>query len=545
MIGVIKLGYELRDYQKECIEVIESMNKGERKLISLPTGTGKTIIFSSIAIKTRGRVLIIVPSTELRQQAIDKILKLDQNINIGSVQGNLNELDCKIEIATRQSLTHKKSTRIERLLEHGEFEYIIIDEVHNAVKQIKTIISKINTDTKVVGFTATPYNSELKDIFNKVNYNKTILNMINNSYLCQPRAMEVVTGVDISNVKTCAGDFVQGALEDEINTTNRNNMIVEAYKKYASDRKHTIIFCSGIGHSNDIAQSFNDADIKCKSIDSKFGKEDRKEILDSFKNGDFPVITNCNILTTGFDFEALDCIILASPTKSKTKYVQEIGRGLRLHNTKKDCLIIDLKDIVKSFDLMSMSDIFNITIKSGESIQEAQERIEKETEEEAEKQRQREEAEKERERIQEELIAKEIQMFNTNMDRAFGSAYYDWFKLNNLMYAVSESSIIHYSIHNLNDEFIVYKLNTKKGENSVEEINRFNSIIEAIGFTESILENPQSFAYKKAPWKQEDVTEKQREYAINAETKWDAHLYFNRYLINRLIMRYEVGNLDI
>ena len=100
----------------------------------------------------------------------------------------------------------------------------------------------------------------------------------------------------------------------------RNMPVIESIQLFSA---------SGIDHSNDIMDSFIEEGIKCKTIDSKTDKDDRKDILDTFKNGEYPVITNCNILTTGFDFEALDCIILASPTKSKTKYIQQIGRGLR------------------------------------------------------------------------------------------------------------------------------------------------------------------------------------------------------------------------
>jgi len=104
--------YELRDYQQEAVEIIEFMEAGENRLIVLPCGTGKTVIFSSVAAKAKGKVLIIVPSKELRVQGIDKLKKLDPNCDVGSVQANINEFDHSVVLATRQSLSHKKSTRL-------------------------------------------------------------------------------------------------------------------------------------------------------------------------------------------------------------------------------------------------------------------------------------------------------------------------------------------------------------------------------------------------------------------------------------------------
>src|SRR5665648_347731 len=107
------MSFELRDYQREAVEIIESMEEGENRLICLPCGTGKTCIFSKVANNSDQKILILVPSTELRKQAIEKLLKLDPNCDVGSVQAGLNEFDHRVLVCTRQSLSHKKSTRLE------------------------------------------------------------------------------------------------------------------------------------------------------------------------------------------------------------------------------------------------------------------------------------------------------------------------------------------------------------------------------------------------------------------------------------------------
>ena len=153
--------------------------------------------------------------------------------------------------------------------------------------------------------------------------------MINSKYLCEPKAIYVYSDVDLSNVKTVAGEFNQRQLEDAVNTENRNDIITDAYIKYASDRKSTIVFASGIAHARDICQSFKDKNIVCDYIDSTIEDTQRELVISNFKSGKLPVIVNVGVLTTGFDFEPTDCILMCRPTKSKILYTQIIGRGLR------------------------------------------------------------------------------------------------------------------------------------------------------------------------------------------------------------------------
>lgn len=129
---------ELREYQINCVDTIQGMEVGEKKIVHIATGGGKTIIMAELARRTKGRILVIVGSTELREQTIDKMIKVCGNdISIGSVQGGLNEVDKNIIVATRQSLTHPKSHRMDDILIAGSFDYVLIDEAHQAVSQVK------------------------------------------------------------------------------------------------------------------------------------------------------------------------------------------------------------------------------------------------------------------------------------------------------------------------------------------------------------------------------------------------------------------------
>lgn len=533
----------LRDYQTESLEVIKSMAAGERKLIKIPTGGGKTVIFASLSSQVEGRTLIVVPSKELREQSFEKIKAIDENIDIGNVQANLDEVDSKIVIASRQSLTHKKSTRMQRMLQYGDFEYIIFDEVHQAVDQVTKIIEKINDTAKIIGFTATPYNKELNKIFDKIDFERDIFNMILNSYLCEPKAIMVQSKTNLNHVKIVAGEFNLKELEEAVNNNDRNELIVKAYEQYAKHRKSTIVFASGIAHCNSIKEAFKRNGIKCDSIDSTMNKEDRENIIESYTSGKIPVLVNVAVLTTGFDHPETDCIILARPTKSRILYEQIIGRGLRTANDKEDCLIIDINDVVRNHNLMSLSNVFDMDIKHGETPKEAQTRIEREKEEEAERLRLEElkrQEELERKQKEIELRAKQIKLFNRDFESRVLEANYDWFKVDLLTYALSFASDKHYVIESHEEDgttiYTLYESITNKENKNINFIKQQEDLKGLIQYVENkLIKKENSYVNKNGEWKIQSATDNQRKYLPYAKTKWDCHKHFTSNNIKTLI----------
>ena len=164
---------KLRKYQEECVNKINKMKEGEKKIAFLATGAGKTIIMSYVASLEKGRVLICVDQSELREQTIDKLSIFIQREEIGSVQGKFDEVDKRVIVATRQSLIHGKSTRLDRMIANGEFDMLQIDETHRAVGQVKKIIDKVGAK-KVIGYTATPFNKELLEVYSDFVYRKRV-----------------------------------------------------------------------------------------------------------------------------------------------------------------------------------------------------------------------------------------------------------------------------------------------------------------------------------------------------------------------------------
>jgi len=524
------MAYELRPYQIESVEAVKNLEPNFNGILSLSTGTGKTVIMAAIANETVGRVLIIVQSSELRDQTKEKLLNNNPELDVGLVQASLDQVSSKVVIGTRQSLTHSKSTRLERMSEYGDFELVFFDECHVAIGQIKKIVDKLNPNIKVVGLSATPIAQDMTKVFHGIIYEKSILEMINSKYLCEPKAIYVHSDVDLSNVKTVAGEFNQRQLEDAVNTDNRNDIIVDAYIKYASDRKSTIVFATGIAHARDICQKFKDNNIICDYVDSTVEDTKRESVINNFKSGKLPVIVNVGVLTTGFDHPGSDCILMCRPTKSKILYTQIIGRGLRTAEGKSNCLIIDVVDIVRKHDLMTMTDIFGVEIKNQETLTEAIEREEKDKAEKLE----REELAKQKENERLRLIAEELKLFKTNMGEYFSESYYHWFKCDNEIFALSTNSDHHYTIYkNLSENiFELYYVNTTNKINTKDYISEDDNLINLIEEAEKYASRKYStFLDRKAKWKYEPATQKQldwlkKEWWANGKvlrTKMDIH----------------------
>jgi hypothetical protein len=174
------------------------------------------------------------------------------------------------------------------------------------------------------------------------------------------------------------GDLTTGELSVAVDTPERNRLVAESYLEHAMGRR-AVAFCVDVQHAQNLANAFNDAGIRAKAIWGAMDKDDRRETLSAFANGDFDALTNCNVLTEGFDDPGISAILLARPTKSQGLYMQMCGRGFRLHPNKKDCLIIDFVDMAGRHKLCRFADLAGdprIKANDGESLLEAAERTE-------------------------------------------------------------------------------------------------------------------------------------------------------------------------
>ncbi len=357
---------QLRDYQQECIDVVQrERERGlERLLCVLPTGTGKTVIFAHQIKETHGKGLILVHREELLQQAKEKLLIVDPATEIGIVKAKQNEMDAQVTIASVQSLSRPK--RLAMAAEQ-HYELIVTDEAHHAVassyRSIYDALLGHNGSSQLhLGFTATPNRGDCKGlgkVYQKVAFFRGMLEMIKAGWLCNIRCIQVQTKISLNGVHTRAGDFAINELASVVNTKNRNELIVDAYLKHA-EGKLALCFTVNVAHAVNLAEAFQQKGVKAVALSGKTPTDERRSIIERFHDREIDIICNCQVLTEGFDAPGIECIMLARPTKSSMLFMQMVGRGTRTFPGKKDCLVLDVSDNVGRHSVMQLPDLVGL-----------------------------------------------------------------------------------------------------------------------------------------------------------------------------------------
>ena len=332
----------LRPYQQEAFErVLSEWDGGVKKtLLVLPTGTGKTIVFSKIAeecVRRGKRVLIMAHRGELLEQAADKIYKST------GLQCSVEKADqtClgewyRIIVGSVQTLMHER--RLKKF-KQDYFDAIIIDEAHHCVSDSYQRVLQHFNDSYVLGVTATPDRADLKNLgsyFDSLAFEYTMPQAIKSGYLVPIKALTVPLKIDISMVGISAGDFKVGEIGTALDPYLYQ--IADEMVNYCIDRK-TIVFLPLIATSKKFMGILNERGFVAAEVNGS--SEDRAEILQDFEDGKYNVLCNSMLLTEGYDCPAVDCIIVLRPTKSRPLYAQMVGRGTRLSpETGKDHLLL-------------------------------------------------------------------------------------------------------------------------------------------------------------------------------------------------------------
>lgn len=338
---------KLRPYQEECLKTIKNkFSQGvSRQLVHLPTAAGKTVIFSNLIQQLNRKTLVLAHTCELLDQAKDKIEMIAPGIEVGIVNADSKEFNNPVVVSSIQSARQPET--LAELQKQG-FSLCIYDEAHRAAAlSPRHILSSLgfleSPENLLVGFSATPFrtdNKGLGEVFDEVVYKKTIKDLIALGFLCKPVGIKITTDLDLSTVKTEDGDFVTTSLASVMNTPQMNELVVNAYIEQASNRK-TVCFAVNISHAKSLAEAFRSRGITSEAIYGELPSHERENLLKRFQNGNISILTNCQILTEGWDCPEVDCVLVAKPTQSKGLYQQMCGRGLRLFPNKKDCLILD------------------------------------------------------------------------------------------------------------------------------------------------------------------------------------------------------------
>jgi superfamily II DNA or RNA helicase len=369
----------LRPYQREALDGIEQAEREgvRRPLVVLPTGTGKTVVFSH-GIKeraTRGRSLVLVHRDELARQTIEKIGMVAPELSAGVVKAGENEVDADVVVASVQ--TAQVDRRLAQLVEaarRSPFGTIWVDEAHHApapswTKVLKGLGSFNSYGPLTVGFTATPErDKKTLGVWEKLAAFMSIREAIygngkkgkdghEGGYLVPILPSIVVeTDMDMRQVGKRGGDFSEGDLGREMEESGAIVQIADAYVEHASDRK-AVAFTPTVATAHALAGALRARGVAAEALDGTTPTEERRAMLRRLKTGETWVLVNCGVLTEGFDEPSISCVIVARPTKFHGLYVQMIGRGTRLHPGKKDLLILDLVGASKRHEFVGYVDL--------------------------------------------------------------------------------------------------------------------------------------------------------------------------------------------
>ncbi|KAG5518055.1 hypothetical protein PMAC_003241 [Pneumocystis sp. 'macacae'] len=368
----------LRPYQEECIQAcLKGIREGKRRLgVSLATGSGKTLIFSTLIQRIEPiepnatQTLILTHRRELVDQAYRQCSQLypEKTIEVEMGKASASGL-ADITIASVPTMvSHERMQKFDP----ARFKLILIDEVHHAVTpsymRILKHFSAMSSESKiiVIGLSATIFRLDglkLGVAIDHIAYHQNLIDLINEKWLSNIFFTTICSGIDLSKVKNDKfGDFEKKSLSNIINTRPTNDICVRTWIKKA-------LFCVSITHCLDMANTFRSYGIDARIVTSKTSKSERLKLLEDFQKQKYPVLINCGILTEGTDIPNIDCVLLARPTKSHNLFLQMIGRGMRLFPGKTDCHVIDMVGNV-SHGILTVPTLFGLDPKeiSNETI---------------------------------------------------------------------------------------------------------------------------------------------------------------------------------
>ena len=322
-------------------------------LFQLPTGGGKTIIFSEIAKrfieKFNRKVLILTHRIELGKQTSNVLT--EAGITNKIINSEVKQLP---QQSHYQSFIALVETLNNRLQDNDQFiediGLVIVDEAHN--NSFRKIFHYFK-DVNILGVTATPLSSNKKlplyQTYQSLIVGESISNLITQGYLCEGQTFSY--DVNLSSLRVGNnGEFTVGSHEQLYSQAIMQSKLIDAYEELGKGKK-TLIFNAGILTSRSVYEAFKSKGYPVRHLDSTFSDKDRVETLEWFRKTKDGILTSVSILTTGFDEPEVEVIFLNRATKSLTLYHQMIGRGSRVLPNKKTFNIVDLGNNSRRFNL--------------------------------------------------------------------------------------------------------------------------------------------------------------------------------------------------
>lgn len=371
------LGYELRQYQGRIIHKMEmflNTDKADRGVFVLPTGAGKSIIIAELANRFPNKYFInVATSKELVKQNYEKFTSYGLKASLLSASWNRREVG-EITFSTIGTL-------IKEVDFFKDKEVVIVaDECHlssQKYSQFDSFLKQLKK-AKTVGLTATPFrlsntlagaslkmlNRDRNCLYKSIEDVVQVEEMLEGNYWSQ--LLYNVTDLDESSLvlNSSGSDYTEVSLEEYASSNNLHDLIVSAVKEQKDKRKAILVSVPSIKSAEQLADLIPNS----RALHSKMKSKERDEIVEGFKSGKIQTVIQVRILTIGFDYPELDCIIMGTPTNSLVFHYQLCGRGCRIHPSKKDCLIIDFSGNTKRFGKVEDLKIINSPLTKGWAV---------------------------------------------------------------------------------------------------------------------------------------------------------------------------------
>ena len=319
---------KLRAYQQEALkEIKDALSSGKKApLLVLPTGAGKTIVFTELSkylIKQNKKVLILVHRRELVKQACQKLDEM--NTKYGVIAPSYPSVNNSLQVASVYTLS--------RRMHNLKFipDYIIFDEAHHvAAKTWSDVVNHYKKSIRI-GVTATPTRLDgksLKDYFDVLINGPDVIDLVNKGYLCKHKVYASPYKLDFSNLKLKRNDYLKKDIANLVKDKVITGNAVSHYKKYLLN-KPTVVFCVDIPHAQTILERFLSEGIKAALLTGDTVQNERDTILDDLKNNIIHVVVSIDVISEGTDLPCVEGAILLRPTNSESLYRQQVGRILR------------------------------------------------------------------------------------------------------------------------------------------------------------------------------------------------------------------------
>ena len=334
-------GNHLRDYQQKIVtRVHREWNRHRSVMVQMPTGTGKTHVLASIVSAFSGRMLIVAHRVELVEQIKETVRKLrikNEELRIVSIQA------------------------VTRRIDTLDFEpmLVVIDEAHHALAKTYRILWEKWPKARFLGLTATPCrmnHAGFKDLFDTLVTSMNMADFIRKGMLSAFDYVSIHSGsmeqrlIDSLQKRGADGDFQVKEMDEVLNKRPSIERLYLSMERFAAGKKG-IVYAISINHAHSIAEFYNQKGIRTVAIDSKTPREERKRMVEAFKHGEIQVIVNVDVFSEGFDCPDVEFVQMTRPTLSLAKYLQQVGRGLRMSEGKETCMLIDNVGLYQVFGL--------------------------------------------------------------------------------------------------------------------------------------------------------------------------------------------------